>query len=603
MRWRVGAAALLLGVARFVSAGSAGAGCLDQQLSPAAPGHNGPGGPSLYADFLALVNALYLSEAPNGATKTLVIDNEVFQVPPWFESSTECTEVKLRQRDGTPSSFSDYLLDGDELSELMIVTALADNDARMLALHRTVQKLIAGSSHAGVPCYRARVRTSPPSIQCFRTDSATDITARVALAYYYAAANPRFPCSSRSLYRLSADTIAGQHLTEEYVNLLPGSCLTSGVTGHLLCNWIANGGGSSQNELMSELVMLIGYHQDVVRMLHAAFHATGDQRYLERAEEVVDQWLVASTFSGPADTLSVGRKQFKWNTSTGTPVPVEDPNDDYHWEPGNPPWDDADAPRALWMGDVVRSLLLTSRADAANLPPAYAILRDWVKRIQMEDDHLASGSCVQLNLDGSCFANFGDDYWVNGLGMGLHMEVNPAELDEKLAPILSQFGWTNHKKWNDSHQCFGIYRGIRPLKALASAIGLDAPAYGVAGCARDYFTVSPCRLLDTRQGAGALQSGEVRMVNASGLCGIPATATALAVNVTVVQPTAGGHISVGNDSCRLGETSTLTFSAGQTRANNAIIRLTRDGLQRFLATALAPGGQAHLVVDVNGYFE
>jgi hypothetical protein len=255
------------------------------------------------------------------------------------------------------------------------------------------------------------------------------------------------------------------------------------------------------------------------------------------------------------------------------------------------------------MGDAVRALLLTGAAAASNLPPAYAILRNWVGRIQTADGQPASGSCVQLKLDGSCFGISGTDYWVNGLGMGLHMEVNPAELDDKLGPMLSQFGWDSHKKWSSSHQCFGIFRGVRPLKALASAIGLDAAAYGGVGCPRDFFTVSPCRLLDTRLSSGALQSGEVRVVSAAGQCGIPATATALAVNVTVVQPTAAGHISVGNDSCRLVTTSTLSFSLGQTLANNAIIRLTRDGFQRFLAVAVAPGGEVHLLVDLNGYFE
>lgn len=575
--------------------------CLDQQISPAAAGHNASA--KLYDDFLTLVDALYLSEAPNGATKTILLGGEVYQVPPWFESSTECTETKLQKRDGTPSSFSDYLLDGDELSELMIVTSLADDDERMLALHRTVQVLIAGSVHTGVPCFRARVRTSPPSIECFLTDSATDITARVALAYYYAAENPIFPCSSRALYRTAADSIALKHLTEEYVNLTPGDCLTSGATGDALCNWIANGGGSSQNELMSELVMLIGYHQDVARMLHAAYHSTGNEQFLERAEEVIDQWLVASTFTGAADSLSVGRKQFKWDTSTSTPFPVEDPDDNYHWLPGNPPWDDADAPRALWMGDVLRSLLLTGAAMPASLPPAYAILRDWVERIQVADGQPAEASCVQLKLDGTCFGIFGTDYWVNGLGMGLHMEVVPGELDDKLAPILSQFGWESHKKWHVDHQCFGIYRGIRPVKALASAIGLDSPAYGGASCGKDYFTVTPCRLLDTRQGGTALQSGEVRVISTASQCNIPATATAVAVNVTIVQPTAGGHLSMGNDACRLTDTSVLNFGAGQTRSNNGVVHLTRDGRQRFLAMAVVPGGQTDLVIDVTGYLE
>lgn len=581
--------------------------CPEAVLEPGQPVRTAPGAPSAYDDYLALVEALYAAAPPNGATRTLTIDGAAHQVPPWFKTSVECTEDKLRERNGNPSTFSDYLLDGDDLSELMIVTALATNDERMLALDRTVQKMAAGSvhcdppDHCNVPCYRARVQANPPSVTCFLGDTASDITARVALAYYYAASNPAFPCASRTLYRSRADRIARDHLDVEYVDLGTGQCLTSSVTGRPLCHWIANGGNSARNEVMSELVMLIGYHQDIVRMLHAAYRSTGEAQFLERAEEVVDQWLIASEFSGPGDSLKVGRKQFKWNTATGTPFPVEDPMDNYHWQPGNPPWEAHDAPRALWMGDSLRSLLLTGASTRSSLPAAYSVLRDWVVRIQTADGQPMNASCVQLNLDGTCYGAAGTDWWVIGLGTGLHTEVNREELDDKLVPVLNAF-WANGLKWRSEHQCFGIYQGVRPVKALASAIGLDAAAYGTGACGRDFFTVAPCRLLDTRVTGGAFSANETRTIAGAGSCGVPKAAKALAINVTVAEPTAGGHLSIGTDPCALGATSTLNFAAGQARSNNAIVRLSRDGYQRFLALAAIPAGNLHLVIDVTGYF-
>jgi len=102
----------------------------------------------------------------------------------------------------------------------------------------------------------------------------------------------------------------------------------------------------------------------------------------------------------------------------------------------------------------------------------------------------------------------------------------------------------------------------------------------------------------------ALQSDQVREVSAAGRCGIPKSATALALNVTVISPTASGHLEIGNDPCRLAATSTLNFAASQTRANNGLVRLSRDGRQRFSALAsLPPGQQADLALDVVGYFE
>src|SRR5207244_7593690 len=54
-----------------------------------------------------------------------------------------------------------------------------------------------------------------------------------------------------------------------------------------------------------------------------------------------------------------------------------------------------------------------------------------------------------------------------------------------------------------------------------------------AAPAASFYAISPCRVLDTRGGA-ALLPNQTRNVAMVGFCGIPADATALAVNVTVV---------------------------------------------------------------------
>ena len=46
--------------------------------------------------------------------------------------------------------------------------------------------------------------------------------------------------------------------------------------------------------------------------------------------------------------------------------------------------------------------------------------------------------------------------------------------------------------------------------------------------------------------------------------------------------------------------STLNFTAGLTRANNAITLLGTNG---DLAALLSPAGTVHVIIDVNGYFE
>lgn len=121
-----------------------------------------------------------------------------------------------------------------------------------------------------------------------------------------------------------------------------------------------------------------------------------------------------------------------------------------------------------------------------------------------------------------------------------------------------------------------------------------------------FFTVTPCRLLDTRQpqDGSALASGAVETLQLHGVCGIPETAKAVAVNVTVTQPTAAGHLTLSTGDAPVPAVSTINFGAGQTRANNAVLRLAGNATGRLAARAfLLDGGTVHLLLDVTGYFE
>jgi hypothetical protein len=121
-----------------------------------------------------------------------------------------------------------------------------------------------------------------------------------------------------------------------------------------------------------------------------------------------------------------------------------------------------------------------------------------------------------------------------------------------------------------------------------------------------YFTVVPCRLVDTRNPAGprggpALAAGATRTFDLAGACAIPSTAKALALNVTVTGSTGAGNLRLHSpDELRPG-TSTVNFTAGQTRANNAQVRLGSTGAVSVFCSMAS--GSAHVVLDVVGYFE
>jgi len=117
----------------------------------------------------------------------------------------------------------------------------------------------------------------------------------------------------------------------------------------------------------------------------------------------------------------------------------------------------------------------------------------------------------------------------------------------------------------------------------------------------DYFTVEPCRLLDTRTTA-PFAAGSTHTIPASaGRCGIPATARALALNLTVTGPTGNGHLRLQAADLPLPLTSSINFAARQTRANNAVVRL--DPSAAFFIYVGMASGSVHVIVDVVGYFQ
>jgi hypothetical protein len=474
-------------------------------------------------------------------THRVVVNGKTLQAPPWFWSSTDCDVPHLQGNNGmiASPSFSDYLVVSDELSELAVVTALADDDTRMKEIHNTIQAM-ASATYPGLPCWVAEVSGS--SLTCRSQDTATDATARFGLAYYYAANNPSFPAASRALYRAAGDALAAQHLAVEYAH----GCYTSPVTGSSLCEWLA-GGANTATAGVGGLKMWIGYFQDVVRFLLAAAVSTGDPVYSDRAREVVDQWLIASTFDGTH--LTFGRTNFGWDTGVQPIAPR--PGDSYYWQQGRA-WDDSDAPRALWMGDVLRAVdLATHQATPTG---AYDKLSKWMQLLLANGTQTATTSCIQYNQDGTAVSgNCGTDYYYNGLGAGLRTYLNTAQLDDKLDTALSQYGWAGGHTWNNT-ACFGLYRGLRPVKALAAAIGLDAVAYGGSSCAADHS------LSVSKAGTG---SGTVTSSPSGISCGASCSAvfpTGTTVTLTAA-PASGSTFSSWSGACTSTGNCTVTLDA------------------------------------------
>jgi IPT/TIG domain/Matrixin len=121
-----------------------------------------------------------------------------------------------------------------------------------------------------------------------------------------------------------------------------------------------------------------------------------------------------------------------------------------------------------------------------------------------------------------------------------------------------------------------------------------------------FYTVTPCRVLDTRNPTGPLGGPAVvanadRAFTVTGQCGIPATARAVSANVTVTQPSSAGDLRLSAAGGPLSLTSSINYRASQTRANDAVIPLGAAGA--LAVHCDQPSGTVQFIIDVNGYFQ
>jgi len=132
-------------------------------------------------------------------------------------------------------------------------------------------------------------------------------------------------------------------------------------------------------------------------------------------------------------------------------------------------------------------------------------------------------------------------------------------------------------------------------------------AYGPTPPAFNFFTLTPCRAVDTRRAAGPFGgpalpgNGTRRTFALTGQCGVPAGAKAVAVNVTAVASSTSGLFRVGPSGV-LNTTSTINFGAGQVKANNVVVSLTGDPLGSIVVQSDGSGA-TNLLIDVAGYFQ
>jgi hypothetical protein len=153
-------------------------------------------------------------------------------------------------------------------------------------------------------------------------------------------------------------------------------------------------------------------------------------------------------------------------------------------------------------------------------------------------------------------------------------------------------------------------RNIRFGRALVLAIPFVAagafsrPAQAQTGL--QYFAVTPCRAVDTRSSTPPIvQASIFRGFTIKGLCGIPASAKAVSLNLTIVGPSADGFFSLWPFGGPFPVVATINFVAGEPAiANGAIVPLAVGTPDLYGGYGTALGlGTTHAVMDVTGYFQ
>ncbi len=144
---------------------------------------------------------------------------------------------------------------------------------------------------------------------------------------------------------------------------------------------------------------------------------------------------------------------------------------------------------------------------------------------------------------------------------------------------------------------------VGPFALAATAASRPHASYQVMG---SYVSVTPFRITDTRPGSGQPNAGGTLGPNTTldvqvtrvGLQPIPAGSAAVVLNVTAVDPTASGFLTVFPAGSALPAVSNLNFSPGLTVANLVTVPLSSSGMIALYNHA----GETNVVVDVEGYY-
>lgn len=134
---------------------------------------------------------------------------------------------------------------------------------------------------------------------------------------------------------------------------------------------------------------------------------------------------------------------------------------------------------------------------------------------------------------------------------------------------------------------------------LVGVVASAAPASAAIAPGARFVGVDPVRLVDTRDGVGALGPGGTLTLDLRDR--VPITASAVVLDLTADAPTQAGYLTVYAADGAQPATSNLNKRAGETRSNSVTATLPADGSRRLVIVNQA--GSTQVVVDLFGFYD
>jgi hypothetical protein len=138
--------------------------------------------------------------------------------------------------------------------------------------------------------------------------------------------------------------------------------------------------------------------------------------------------------------------------------------------------------------------------------------------------------------------------------------------------------------------------GLADVVVDVSGYFTDASA--APGTGKQFTSVSPLRLIDTRLTGQTMGAGGKVTLQVSGLTGVPSGASAVILTVTVTNTNAPSFLTVYPSTVALPTASDLNWVGGMTVANLTVASLGSTGAITFFNA----GGLSDVVVDLAGWF-